>query len=144
MSTVPRPSFLKPGLDTLFHIDFDWWKDQDNNWRVFLFNYLCPEHQQLFEGAADSIMVDRVDPETAQVTQVDGLQSVLMDHCARQESFLTENTTLVDSVFRLFLARGNVPCSIREIAVVLDRPAMTILRTLSSGTIYRGIRPAQA
>jgi hypothetical protein len=34
---IQRPSLIKPNLNTPFHIDFSWWKENDNNWRIFLF-----------------------------------------------------------------------------------------------------------
>lgn len=142
MTTLKPPSFIKPGLDTPFRIDFVWWQNQDRNWRIFLLNYLCDDHRHFFAESSESTLIDRVDPETGEVTQVDGLQSVLMDHCAKQAGFLTENTTLVDSVFRYLLAQGNAPTTIRELGEKLNRPPETILRTLSSGTVYKGIKPA--
>ncbi len=141
MSDVKRFSFVKPTLDTPFQIDFDWWKQYDNNWRVFLYSYLCPEHQAAFSGAEQEVWVDWVDPETAEVRTVDGLQHVLMTHCARQPDFLTSNSSLVDSVFRYLLAQGNEPQTPNQLGKAINRPPDTILRTLSSAQIYRGIRP---
>ena len=57
----------------------------DRDWRVFLQSLLCPEHQQAFAELPDDHMVDFVDPETAEVQRVDGLQHVLITHCARRK-----------------------------------------------------------
>jgi len=141
MSETRRFSLVKPTLETPFSIDFDWWKEHDNNWRVYLFSYLCPEHQTAFEGSSEDIWIDWIDPETAEVRQVDGLQNVLMSHCAQQEDFLTRNTTLVDSVFRVLLAHGNEPMTVVELGEAINRPPDTILRTLSGMQVYKGIRP---
>lgn len=143
MTDGQRFSFVKPGLGTSYHIDFDWWKDHDANWRVFLLSYLCPEHQAAFSGAETSTMIDWIDPETAEVHQVDGLQSTLMDHCARLEGFYSEQTALVDAIFRVFLANGNTPLSPIELSDKIGRPAETILRTISSPNVYKGIRPCR-
>jgi hypothetical protein len=143
MTDGQKFSFVKPGLRTSYHIDFDWWKDHDANWRVFLLSYLCPEHQAAFSGAVTSEMIDWVDPETAEVHQVDGLQSTLMDHCARLEGFYSEQTALVDSIFRVFLANGNAPLSPIDLSDKIGRPAETILRTISSPNVYKGIRPCR-
>ena len=51
------------------------------------------------------------------------------------------HTTLVDAVFRYFLANGNVPMTPVELAAHLGRPPELILRTLSGERIYRGLRP---
>ncbi len=86
-------------------------------------------------------MIDWIDPETAEIRQVDGLQSTLMDHCARQMNFVTENTAMVDAIFRIFLSNGNSPLNAEELSDKIGKPAETILRTLSGLTVYRGIRP---
>ncbi len=136
-------SFVKPGLTTSYHIDFDWWKDHESNWRVFLFSYLCPEHQAAFSGNASEVMIDWVDPESAEIHQVDGLQSTLMNHCAKLDGFYTEQTALVDAIFRVFLANGNAPLTPIDLSDRIGRPAETILRTISSPNVYRGIRPCR-
>lgn len=141
MSETRRFSLVKPTLDTPFHIDFDWWKNHENDWRVYLYSYLCPEHQEAFSGSEQEVWVDWVDPETAEIRTVDGLQQVLISHCAQQPGFVTSNTTLVDAVFRVLLASGNQPKTPRELGEELNRPPETILRTFSGTTVYKGIRP---
>jgi hypothetical protein len=143
MNEVKRFSLVKPTLDTPFSIDFDWWKQHDNNWRVFLFGFLCPEHQASFSEAREDTQIDWVDPETAEVRSVDGLQHVLISHCARQPDFLSNTTALVDSVFRTLLAHGNQPMTATQLGSAINRPADTILRTLSGMQVYKGIRPRQ-
>lgn len=141
MTDVKRMSLVKPTLNTRYHIDFHWWQDNDRDWRVFLRDYLCKEHQKAFESIDLNEMVDWIDPQTAEVHQVDGLQHVLITHCARQQEFLEGHSTLVDSVFRLFLSNGNMPLNANEMAEQLGRDAYTLLRTLSGGRTYRGLRP---
>ncbi len=141
MNDSHRFSLVKPTTTTPFRIDFDWWKEHDGNWRIFLFSYLCPEHQSAFSTQGENALVDRIDPETAEVINVDGLQHVLMSHCARQPGFVTSNTAMVDSVFRVLLAHGNEPMTPAELAAEINKPADTILRTFSGVTIYKGIRP---
>jgi hypothetical protein len=134
-------SLVKPTVGTPFQIDFDWWKEHDGNWHVFLQGYLCPEHQAAFSGKEENVRVDWVDPETAEVISVDGLQHVLITHCAKQPGFVTENTALVDSVFRVFLANGNEPMTPIQLGRAVNKPPDTILRTFSGVTVYKGIRP---
>jgi len=43
-------SIVKPSLQTRFHIDFDWWRQNENDWHVHLRSLLCPEHEALFRG----------------------------------------------------------------------------------------------
>ncbi|QRN83837.1 hypothetical protein JR338_03540 [Chloroflexota bacterium] len=115
--------------------------NHDRDWRVYLRSFLCEEHQKVFENLNNDELIDWVDPETAEVTQVDGLQHVLISHCAQQESFLTEKMALVDSVFRVFLSKGNKPLTIKQLGEILDRPPETILKTFSGIRVYKGIRP---
>jgi hypothetical protein len=144
MSDIKRFSLIKPTVKTPFYIDFDWWKRTDNNWRVLLLDSLCPEHRAAFADLAENECIDWIDPDTAEVQSVDGLQHILITHCARQEGFLTEHTMMVDAVFRTLLANGNIPMTPIELSSALGKPAETILRTLAGPQVYRGIRPRQA
>lgn len=141
MTEIKRMSLVKPTLQTCYHIDFEWWRQNDRDWRVYLRNYLCPEHQEKFAEIDASEIFDWVDPETAEVQRVDGLQHILISHCARQETFITQQTTLVDSIFRLFLANGNTPLTPEELGTQLGKDARVILKTISGTRVYKGLRP---
>jgi len=141
MMQFKRPSLIKPTLQTPFHIDFDWWQEKDRDWHVYLRGLLCEEHQAVFAEAPEDQLLDWIDPETAEIRQVDGLQHAIMSHCAKQDGFLGEHTALVDAVFRQFLANGNTPMSAEELGNALGRPADIILRTLSGTVVYKGLRP---
>jgi hypothetical protein len=136
-------SLLKPTIKTPFHIDFDWWKKNERDWHVFLRSLLCPEHQQAFAETEEGGLIDWIDPKTAEVKQVDGIQHALMSHCALQPGFSDSHTAMVEAVFRIFLVNGNIPMSADDLAKKLERPADTILRTISGPRVYRGLRPYQ-
>jgi hypothetical protein len=138
---VKRSSKVRPTIQTHFHIDFNWWQDRDRDWRVFLLSLLCPEHQKAFADLPDDHLVDFIDPGTAEVQQVDGLQHVLITHCAKMEGFISPHTILVDAIFRIFLANGNMPMSPLELAQISGRAPDLILRVLTGVQIYRGLRP---
>ncbi len=139
-----RRSLVKPTLDTPFHIDFAWWQAHSRDWRVYMHRLLCPEHQAQF-AEWDNSTIDWVDPETAEIHQVDGVQYVLMTHCAHQPEFLEARVPLVDAIFRVLVAHGNKPMTPIELAEELHRPIQpqTILRTLSGRRDYLGIRPVE-
>jgi acyl dehydratase len=141
MTEVKRPALLKANLDTPFHIDFDWWQQNENDWHVHMRSVLCETHQQMFAETENDQQIDWIDPETAEVRPLDGLQHVLMSHCAKQEEFLTINTALVDGVFRVLLSRGNAPQSPRQLAEVLGKSPEVILKTIAGPRVYKGIRP---
>jgi len=136
-----KSSLIKPELTSPFQIDFDWWKKNDRDWRVYLRSFLCVDHQRMFEEMDNDEIIDWVDPKTAEVKQVDGLQHTLISHCAKQDGFIGSNMALVDAVFRVFLSNGNKPLTPQELGEILNRPPDTILRTFSGFRVYKGIRP---
>lgn len=134
---------IKPTLKTPFHIDYAWWERESRELRIYLKSHLCADHRANYENAEDTGQVDWVDPETAEVQQLDGLQLALRNHCSKLPSYIEPNTSLVDAIFRVFLANGNTPLSPVQIAERISRPnqGQTILRTLSGGRVYKGLRP---
>jgi hypothetical protein len=102
---------------------------------------LCAEHQEAFGDMEEGQTIDWVDPMTAEVKPVDGIQNTLMTHCVKQPDFLTNQTALVEAVFRLFLTNGNNPMTSKDLGARLHRPPETILRTLAGARVYKGIRP---
>jgi hypothetical protein len=132
---------VRPTLETKWHIDTQWWDRADREMEVYLLGQLCPEHQKLYADLDTKTVVDHVDPETGEVKRVAGIHHVLITHCAHQPDYLGPGTSLVNAVFRLFLANGNSPLTAAEMGERLGRPANTILRTLSSPRVYKGIRP---
>ncbi len=138
---LKRFSLVKPTLQTPFHIDFDWWRQNDRNWRIYLRGYLTPEDEKAYIDSDQETQVDLIDPETAEVHQVDGLQHILISRYAQRDDFITETTSLIEAIFRLFLATGNTPMSSEELAERLSRHPRTILRTLSGPRVYKGMRP---
>jgi hypothetical protein len=144
MSELKKFSLVKPTVQMPFHIDFDWWRSHDENWHVALSSMLCPEHQAAFSNLSEGHLIDWIDPETAEVRQMDGLQYILIQHCAQQDGFLDEHTVMVEAIFRLLLANGNSPMSAEELGARLKRPADIILKTIAGPRVYKGLRPYAA
>ena len=141
--TVPPalPTLIKPTLDTPFHIDYRWWERKGLHIGVELRSHLCEEHRKVFSEHFDTQKIDWVDEQTGEVTQIDGLQHVLQVHCSKQPGYINEDLSLVDSIFRVFLANGNAPLTCRELSNIIGHPPVKILRTLSGRQIYKGLRP---
>lgn len=137
------PSLLRPTADTLFHLDFDWWKSNDSNWRVFLIEFLCADHQEYFRNHPEANLIDTIDDKTAEVSQVDGLLFELINHCAKQPGFINVNLPLIAKVFRVLLANGNQPISANDLSKIVNKPVATILATLTGPQIFKGIRVFQ-
>jgi len=143
--TVPPslPALVKPTIDTPFHIDYEWWERQGLHISVELRAHLCQEHRAVFSEHFDTEKIDWIDQKTGEVTQVDGLQHVLQIHCSKQPDYINERLSLIDTVFRVFLANGNTPLSCKELGSITGHLPEKILRTLAGRRVYKGIRPAQ-
>jgi hypothetical protein len=141
MSEQTRFSLVKPTTDTPFHIDFEWWKQHDSDWRVFLFNLLCESHQLAYKDQDENVVIDFIDPDTAEVKSVDGLLHTLLNHCAKMPDFNSRDSSLISTVFRVFLSNNNQALTPNQLSNIITRPANTILITLSGPTVYKGIRP---
>ena len=133
--------WVKPTVNTKFHIDFDWWEEEGRNFRVHLLSHLCDECQGRYADYQDVELIDWVDAETAEVTRVDGLWHSLRVCCSSKPDYVSELTPLATAVFRTFLANGNEPLSSVQLQARLGRPASTILRTIGGLRVYNGIKP---
>jgi hypothetical protein len=136
--------WIRPTINTKFHIDFDWWKQREENFRVCLWSHLCTECQTVYESYQGTEEIDWVDPDTAEVTRVDALWHSLQTCCSKKLNFITDQTPFIDAIFRVFLANGNTPLSPLEMYDFIGkRSPSTILRMLTRGDIHRGIKPVQ-
>ncbi|MGH2581797.1 MAG: hypothetical protein ACRDFQ_02725 [Anaerolineales bacterium] len=143
MADTFHSSLVKPTQDTPFHIDFSWWRENDREWRVFLRGLIGEEQESKLAEMSGNELVDWVDPQTAEVKQIDALQYLLMTYYPKEEGE-GGGTSLVESIFRAFLKNGNESLSSAQLGGILGRPAQTILRTLAGTRVYRGIRPVGA
>jgi hypothetical protein len=144
MATSGKPSALiKPTLDTRFYIDYTWWDRATEDLHTYLLSHLLPEQRDRLAQQSVTTEVDYINPETGEVSQLDDLQ-LAIQLAAEDPNFINPQTSLVDSIFRVFLSNGNQPLTPRELAQRTGRDATTILRTLSGGRIYKGIRPYQS
>lgn len=136
-----KPSILvRPVLDTKFHIDYEWWQRSDEDLRAYLLTHLDEAKREHFTNLVEARVVDYIHPETGEVFQLDEL-GLAIQEAAKQPDFINPQTSLVDSVFRVFLANGNLPRTPRELALDTGRDANTILKTLGGIKVYKGIRP---
>lgn len=137
-------TWVVPTVDTKFHIDFRWWDEGGRNFRLALRDQLCDECRARFPDHRNTEMVDWIDPETAEVKRTDALWQCLRTICARKPDYVHNRLPLTTAVFRVFLANNNEPLSPSELHEHLPwKLPETILRTLTAGTNYMGIRPMQ-
>lgn len=139
----PKTSvIIKPTLDTKFHVDYEWWERENNDLRAYMLTHLPPEVREKFGESSQDKVVDYIDPETGEVFRLDEL-GLAIQEAAKRDDFLNPQTSLVDCVFRVFLANGNIPRTPKELEEDTGRDAKTILKTFGGITVYRGIRPVQ-
>jgi hypothetical protein len=133
----------RPSLDTKFHIDYEWWETTGRDIRVAVRGQLCVECQARYSDHRNTEAVDWVDPETAEVIRGDALLQCLRSECSQKPDFIGRANPLVTNVFRIFLLNGNQPLTPVELnAHISWASPQTILRTLSGGSVYMGLRPA--
>ncbi len=134
--------WVKPTLDTKLHIDFDWWKEKGSNFRVVLQSRLCDSCREQFSSIGNVGEIDWIDPDTAEITQVDGLWHSLRTCCSQKPDYITEKTPLTEAAFRIFLANDNTPLTPVELHQLIARKSPeTILSALAGRRIYMGIKP---
>lgn len=132
----------RPTIDTKFHIDLEWWKRQNRDIRIILGQSLCQECREAYADMKELGELDSVDMETGEVVREDALWGMLRSCCGAKPDYISANTPIIDSIFLTFAATGNKPLSPRELHERLDRrPPETILRMLTGGQVYLGIRP---
>lgn len=131
---------VRPTVDTKFYIDYDWWDRSDQDLRANIIAQLLPDQRDYFLEHGEGSESDWVDPETAEVRRVDALQMALQD-AAQEPGFFKPPVSLVNAVFRVFLTNNNLPLTPIELSAIIDRQPMMILRTLTGGQVYKGLRP---
>lgn len=144
MSRNPRPQVKATALnrvtpETKFYIDYSWWDESNLDLKTYLLTRLSISEDYLTGSEVD--MVDLVDPGTGEVRRVDGFQYVVQSYFHQMSSDFIINASLVDAVFCVLLANANQPMSAEEIAVAIQRPVDTVVRTLGGTKVYQGIRP---
>ena len=133
--------WVRPTVETEFHIDSGWWEEKGQNFRVHLLSHLCSDCQERYKNYQEADLIDWIDVDTAEVFQVDGLWHSLRTCCSQKPDYVNELTPMTTAVFRTFLANGNEPLTPLELAEQLNRPAESILRTIGGVRVYNGIKP---
>ena len=145
MSTLPPvpalARFVKPTLDTPFHIDYTWWDEQGLDFNVQLLQHLSPDLREVYSGQRIGEKIDLIDWDTGEVRQVEGLQYLITTRCSKEPGYILRAPTLLEAIFRAFLSNGNHPLSPRALAPLVGRPPEQVLRVLSGVTVRKGLRP---
>ena len=134
--------WVKPSLDTKLHINFDWWKERGANFRVVLQSRLCDECREKYASLGAVGEIDWIDPDTAEITRVDGLWHSLRTCCSHKPNYITEQTPLAETTFRVLLANDNTPLTPVELQRIIGKRTPEAILTAQAGKqVYMGIKP---
>ena len=133
--------YVKPTLETKFHVDFSWWHEKGENLRAFLQGHTCTGCEEMTQDAQDQPF-DWIDPETGQVSQIDILWHVIHTQCQDDPEFFDSRVPLTSAIFRAFIANNNMPLTAVEIHERIQKKTPDlILRTIGKRIVYKGIKP---
>ncbi|RME73652.1 MAG: hypothetical protein D6784_11590 [Chloroflexi bacterium] len=136
--------YIKPTLETRFHIDFGWWQKQGRNLRVDLLSHACPEAREARNNPDLPETFDWIDPETGEVFNIDILWHLIHTHCGQETAFIDERTPLTTAIFRAFIAANNKPMTVVELQEKIHKKTPDlILKTIGGRRVFKGIRPVQ-
>ena len=133
--------FIKPTLDTQFHIDYSWWEQEGLDLNVKLVSHLCPEHRNAYAGQPVGDKIDWVDWETGEVKSVDGLRYIITTHCSKDPSYVMQAPTMIEAVFRALLSTANQPITSRMLGPMVGHLPERVLRVLAGRRVRLGLRP---
>ena len=133
--------YIKPTLETKFHIDFEWWQKTKQALKIDLSGHACAEVQEQY-GDQEQKTFDWIDPDTGQVFNIDLMWYLVHTHCSQQSDFIDSRMPLTTAIFCLFVANDNTPLTPVEIYERLQKKTPDlILRTIGGRKVYKGIRP---
>ena len=133
--------YIKPTLETKFHVDFSWWQEKGQNLRAYLQGHICSECKAHLEGDPPETF-DWVDPETGEVFQIDYLWHLIQTHCGQDSTFLDSRVPLTSGIFRAFILSDNAAMTPLEIHKRLRKQTPeVILKTIGGHQVYKGIKP---
>jgi hypothetical protein len=102
----------------------NWYQKQGRSFATLATSRLCPTSRKKDKSKSEATLL-----------------RTLKQCCSKREGFITTNMPLLEMMFRLFLANGNLPMTPTELAQQSGRPAELILRVMTGEQIYRGLRP---
>lgn len=120
-----------------WNIDFDWYKQHNRSLATLVEGCLCPKCREQFKGGS------LTDSE---------LLANIKECCCQAPGFISGELTILENVFRLFLANGNEPLDLAEMSLQLSqrlgdytyRTSPGVLARLLKNVRYYGVRQLAA
>ncbi len=131
-------------INSKFIIDLEWWKSQGRDFREQLFDELCEACKQRY-SLEERREVDRVNPQTGEVTRWDALWECVVEECGHQPDFVSPKMPLTRGIIRAFMAAGNTPLSAAELHKRIGKgtPQAILRELLSPAMELDGITPVE-
>ncbi len=112
--------------ESKFYIDLKHWEKEGRNFRQEVYDALCAECKSMF-SLDEQRDVDHIDPLTGEVTRMDALLDCASDVCANSPDFVDPRMPLTRSIFRAFIAAGNIPQSAQDIFARIKKGSPQII-----------------
>ncbi len=131
--------------NTKFKIDRTWWEREGLNYRLFLWDQLCPECKEQIPTHVGTQEVDWIDPMTAEVRKTDAIFQCLESLCARKPDYIHSGLPLTTAIFRVLVLNQNRPMSAQELSEYIPwKSPELILAALRAAQYQLGIFPEWA
>lgn len=115
-----------------FQIDVPYWEKNGRDFRGEVYDSLCDDCKRLY-SLDEPRTVDHVHPETGEVIRMDVLLDCASDVCASGDEYINPHMPLTRSIFRAFIAAGNLPQSAEDIFARIKKGSpQVILKELLS------------
>ena len=123
---------------TRWSIDLDWYQRNNRSLSTMAQSCLCPKCAKQLSAKGKEISMN-------------DLLSKIKDCCSRTPGFITDQSPILESIFRFFLANGNQPIDLEKLGKQLSEwrggdtyraSPEILLRLLKSGKYY-GLREVQ-
>ena len=125
-------------VNTPFEINFGWWEKRGRNLGRFLTEILGKTETEIEPGGA----LDFIDPETAEVHELDPLWVEVLTKRAFQPDYITTSTPMTSALLRALVENLNRPMTSIELHRRINRSnPQTILRVLKTAQREYGILP---
>jgi hypothetical protein len=125
-------------INTPFAIDLEWWAHQQRNLNRFLADIVGDNPLE----DADGEPLDYIDPDTAEVHQLEPLWVRVLDHHAHRPEYISGSTPLAAAVLRALIENLNRPMTAMDLHRRINRSSPeTILRLMRTAESQYGIVP---
>lgn len=91
-------------IQTCYFVDLNWYKEQGRSFAILAASRLCPISRKKEKSKAEA-----------------ALMRTIKQCCSKREGFLSSNMPLLEMVFRIFLANGNLPLKLGQIQEQLQQ-----------------------